>query len=231
MSFIKYIIWLLFPKRCAVCGEIIHRNASVCGKCKEELEYVDKNCSVCGAIKKQCECKYRVYRFSGCVAPFYKGDNSMKMIYRFKFGNKTDAAEFLADKICEKVREYFGSVKFDRVTSVPMSSFKYFYKGYNHSEVIAKAVAQKLGVPYCRTLKKRPFKKSQHTLNHKERIENVRDMFYFPSKNDYGTVLLIDDVKTTGATLNECTKELLFSGVQDVYCAIVITNVFGIEKK
>ncbi len=231
MNFIKYIVWLLFPKRCAVCGEIIQRNSAVCKKCNDELEYIGKNCSVCGAVKKHCECKRHVYRFSGCVAPFYKGDNSMKMIYRFKLGNKTDCADFLSDKMCQKIKEYFGSVEFDRVTSVPMSPFKYFYKGYNHSEVIAKSVAQKLGIEYCRLLKKRPFKKSQHTLGHKERIENVKNMFYFRDENHYKTVLLIDDVKSTGATLNECTKELLFSGVRDVYCATAVMNVFGIEKK
>ncbi len=231
MKFIKYLLWLMFPKRCAVCGKIIDRNGSLCSECEKELEYIDKSCSVCGAIKKHCECKYRVYRFSGCVAPFYKGDNSMKMIYRFKFGNKTDSSDFLAEKICEKIKEYFGEISFDIVTSVPTSVFKRIYKGYNHSEVIAKAVAVRLGLDYEKLLRKRPFRKVQHNLKRSERFSNVIGMFYTTEQYHYKNVLLIDDIKSTGATLNECTKQLLFAGAENVYCGVAVVNVFGIEKK
>ncbi len=231
MKFINYLLWLIFPRRCAVCGKVIDRDRSVCSDCEAELEYIDKNCSVCGAIQKYCECKYKVYRFSGCVAPFYKGDNSMKMIYRFKFGNKTDSADFLAEKIYEKVNEYFKDVQFDVVTAVPASFFKYIYKGYNHSEVIAKAVAERMGVDYKRLLKKSPFQKTQHNLKRIERFSNVSGMFYSTKRYAYKNVLLIDDIKSTGATLNECTKQLLFAGAHNVYCAVAVVNVFGIEKK
>lgn len=231
MKFIRYLLWLLFPKRCAVCGKIIDRKDFLCSECEKELEYIDKSCSVCGGIKKHCECKYRVYRFSGCVAPFYKGDNSMKMIYRFKFGNKTDSADFLAQQIYNKVKEYFGDIPFDIVTSVPSSVFKRIYKGYNHSEVIARSVAHKMGIDYKNLLRKKPFRKAQHNLKRDERFENVISMFYFPERYTYKNVLLIDDIKSTGATLNECTKQLLFAGAGNVYCAVAVVNVFGIEKK
>ncbi len=229
--FLNYLLWLFFPKRCVVCGKIIKRHKDLCGECDANIERIEKSCKVCGATLKHCECKRNVYRFSGCVAPFYKGENSMKMIYRFKLHAQLDSAEFLADRICAKIKEYYADQKFDVVTAVPISKLKYLSRGYNHSEVIARALAKKIGVEYKRLLNKNNFRKSQHTLTRAQRYENVNGMFRYIEQVNYKKVLLIDDIKSTGATLNECTKELLFSGVEEVYCATALVNVLGIEKK
>lgn len=233
MKFIEYLIWILYPKRCAVCGKIIEKDASLCDECDKKLERVEENCSVCGSMKKHCECKRYVYRFSGLVASFYKAENSMKMIYRFKLHGKTDSLGFLADSVTDKINRYYKDIRFDIVTSVPMSKIKKFCKGFNHSELIAKAVAKRMGVEYKNLLNKKPFCRSQHNLKREERFENVKDMFSSSNNVSYKKVLLIDDIKTTGATLNECTKQLLFAKVEEVYCATVITSVLGlgIEKE
>ena len=228
MGLLKYVLWLFFPKRCAVCGKIIERKKDLCENCDNTIERIEKSCSVCGAPRKHCECRRIVYRFKGCVAPFYWGDNSKKMIYRFKLHGKLDAADFFAENIYKKVKECFCDQKFDIVTAVPMSPFKKIGKGYNHSEVIAKALARKMGVEFKKLLNKKPFCKSQHTMKRDERFENVKGMFYPKAEAHYKKVLLVDDIKTTGATLNECTKELLFAGVEEVFCSVC---VLGIEKQ
>lgn len=230
MGFLKYILWLFFPKRCAVCGKIIERNKDLCKNCDDAIERIEKSCLVCGAPLKHCECKRFVYRFKGCVAPFYKGENSMRMLYRFKLHGKLDSTDFLAESIYKKVKEYFRDEKFDIVTAVPMSVFKRIGKGYNHSEVIAKALARKMGIKFEMLLNKKPFCKSQHSRKRDERFENVKGMFTPKGETHYKKVLLVDDIKTTGATLNECTKELLFAGAEEVYCAVAIVSVLGIEK-
>lgn len=231
MGFLRYILWLFFPKRCAVCGKIIERNKDLCKECEGNVERIEKSCSVCGAPIKNCECKRFVYRFRGCAAPFFKGDNSMKMIYRFKLHGKLDSTVFIAENIYKKVKECFSDQMFDIVTAVPMSVLKRITRGYNHSEVIAKALARKMGVEYKNLLIKKPFRKSQHSRKRDERFENVKGMFSPKAEIHYKKVLLIDDIKTTGATLNECTKELLFAGAEEVYCAVAVVSVLGIEKK
>ncbi len=228
MGILKYILWLFFPKRCAVCGKIIKRNKDLCKNCDDVIERIEKSCAVCGAPVKHCECRRIVYRFKGCVAPFYWGENSKQMIYRFKLHGKLDSADFLAKNIYKKVKEYFADEKFDIVTAVPMTVFKRIGKGYNHSEVIAKALAREMGVEFKMLLRKKPFCESQHSQKYEQRFQNVKGMFIPKGKIHYKKVLLIDDIKTTGATLNECTKELLFSGAEEIYCAV---SVLGIEKK
>ncbi len=231
MGLLKYALWIFFPKRCAVCGKIIERNKDLCETCDNDIERIEKSCTVCGAPVKHCECRRFVYRFKGCVAPFYWGENSKQMIYRFKLHGKLDSADFLAENIYKKVNEYWADQKFDIVTAVPMSVFKRIGKSYNHSEVIAKAVARKMGVEFQMLLNKKPFRKSQHSRKRDERFENVKGMFWPKGEIHYKKVLLVDDIKTTGATLNECTKELLFAGAEEVYCAVVTTSVLGIEKQ
>lgn len=231
MAFLNYLLWLFFPKRCAVCGKIIARKENLCDTCQQNIERIEKTCAVCGGTDKNCECRRFVYRFVGCVAPFYKGENSMKMIYNFKLHGRLDSAPFLAENIYAKIEKYYSDQKFDIITAVPMSIFKRIGKGYNHSEVIAKALARKMGARYKDLLIKKPFRKSQHTLSRDARFENVKGMFRPISKLNYKKVLLIDDVKSTGATLNECTKELLFAGCEEVYSAVAVANVLGIEKK
>lgn len=228
--FVNYLLWLLFPKRCAVCGKIIQRNERFCKVCRDKIERVDKSCTVCGGIENSCECRWRVFRFSGCLAPFHRGENSMRMLYRFKLHGKLDTADILATEIHKKLEKYWADQSFDVVTAVPMTNFKRINRGYNQSELIAKRLAKLMGLEYKNLLKKRPFYKPQHTLDREERYKNVVGMFYAPSPHGYKKVLLVDDIKTTGATLNECTKELLFAGAEDVYCAVAIVNVLTIEN-
>ena len=225
-----YLLWLFYPKRCAVCGKVIDRDKHLCKDCGCDIETIENSCSVCGGIKDNCECRWHVYRFNGCVAPFYKGENTMRMIYRFKLHGKLDTAQFLAEEIYSKISEYYKEQKFDIITAVPTTKFKRITKGYNHSEVIAKHLAKLMGTEYKNLLNKRPFYKPQHTLNRDERYKNVKDMFYAKCNHNFKKILLVDDVKTTGATLNECTKELLFSGGEEVYCSVAVSNVLAIEK-
>ena len=227
---LDYFLWLFYPKRCAVCGKVIDRDKHLCGKCGCDIEVIENTCSVCGGIKESCECRWRVYRFSGCVAPFYKGENSMRMIYRFKLHGKLDTARFLAEEIYDKITKCYKEQKFDVITAVPTTYFKRVTKGYNHSEVIAKQLAKLMDTEYKSLLNKRHFYKPQHTLNRDERYRNVKDMFYTKANHNFKRILLVDDVKTTGSTLNECTKELLFSGGEEVYCSVAVSNVLGIEK-
>ena len=94
-------------------------------------------------------------------------------------------------------------------------------RGYNQSEILAKRVADNLLVNYDDKVLTQPFDtKTQHILSYDERIENVKGK-YFANANSYNNILLIDDIITTGATMNECAKTLKKSGAENVYFASV----------
>ena len=94
-------------------------------------------------------------------------------------------------------------------------------RGFNQSEVLAKNISKILKIPICNDALIAARKtKIQHTLTKDERFKNVRGKFIANKKHDLTgkTVLLVDDIKTTGATLDECAKQLLSLGADEVYC-------------
>lgn len=105
---------------------------------------------------------------------------------------------------------------FDVVTSVPISAARYRERGYNQSELIARQVARELGLPYRSTLG-RDTSLHQLGLTRAERLAQIRGAFY-PTRQLTGErVLIVDDVVTTGATLNECRRQLLSAGAGGVW--------------
>lgn len=222
-SLIKYLLWLIFPKRCAVCSKLIEKDKHLCKVCEENIERIHKICTVCASEKKLCMCKWRVFHFSGATSVFNYGEYSKQAVNNFKFRGNGEIAYFLSEEMYKSVQKDFENIKFDLVVSVPMNSFKKFLKGFNHSDKLAILIAKKLSVPYRDVLKKVKTAKSQHKLSYKERRENVKGMFA-SEKISAKNVLLVDDIRTTGATLDECARVLMFAGAYSVYCVTAISN-------
>ena len=222
-SAIKYLLWLIFPKRCAVCSSLIKREKHLCSDCENNIERINKICTVCASEKKYCICKRRVFHFAGATSVFNHGDYSKQAVNNFKFRGNGEIAEFLAEEMYQSTKRDFADIKFDLITCVPMHPLKKFIKGFNHSEKLAVLISQKLNCPYKCVLKKIKLTKSQHKSSYKERRENVKGMFC-SDKFSAKQVLLVDDIRTTGATLDECARELLFAGAQNVYCVTAISN-------
>lgn len=223
MGFIKYLLWLLFPKRCASCGEIIKRKEVLCAECTDKIEWLKKPCLTCGCDKKHCECFRHTYHFRAAVAPFNYGDYSLSAILNFKRNDNLENADFFVEHMAKAVSEYYSGIKFDYVVCMPMHPLKKFRKGYNHSEVIAKKISKIIGVPFYDCLRKIKMGKSQHSTEYKERFSNVRGA-YSSIKIKANNILLVDDIKTTGASLDECARQLMFAGAHNVYCVTALSN-------
>lgn len=222
-EFIKYLLWLIFPRRCAVCSKLIDSDKYLCPDCSENIERINKICTVCASEKKQCICKRRVFHFEGATAVFNHGDYSKQVVNNFKFRGNGEIAEFLSKEMTESVKENLKDINFDMVVPVPMHSFKKFIKGFNHSEKLARLIADGIGVQFDNPLKKIKLGKPQHCSSYKERRENIKGMFSC-EKVTAKKILLVDDIRTTGSTLDECSRELLFAGAHRVYCVTAIVN-------
>lgn len=218
MKAVNYLLSLIFPRRCAVCSEVLPYNKKICDKCFGKLKRTEKICEKCGNDKKSCRCKRYVYRFEACVGPFFNDDVSMSIIANLKFKNDLSVADFLCDEMAECFSQYYSDTDFDVVCCVPSSFKKRFNKGYNQSEVLARGISERIGVPYRSILAKKNTAKTQHSLKASERFENVKNAFFSKVDLDGETVLLIDDIKTTGATLNDCARALSRAGANRVFC-------------
>ncbi|MDD4699710.1 MAG: double zinc ribbon domain-containing protein [Oscillospiraceae bacterium] len=218
------LLKFIYPRRCACCNELINYEDLVCKECDASIRFVPENrCLKCGQEKKECECHRLNYIFSGIVAPFYNQDSSKKCVYGYKFNKRLYVAEFLTKYICRDIENYFDNVKFDCVCQVPMTALDSRKRDFDHSAYLAKSVAANLGLKFdSKLLKKVSDNKPQHKMNFSERPLNVKGVFAANKKAEGKMILLIDDIKTTGATLNECTKQLLLAGAKDVYCAAAL---------
>ena len=223
----------VFPKQCVSCGEIIDEDKDMCEKCEKLLVPIDpkRRCKFCGNDKDYCTCKSRVFYFKSVVSVYENDGAAKNAVYRYKLSKKSHYAEFLADKVIKSIETEFEGIKFGAVTSVPTAPHSVLTRGFDHSKLLAEIIAYKIGVKYVNNiLKCRFFKKSQHKSKINERFANMRNKYYFSRNLNCKNVLLIDDIKTTGASLDACARQLLLAGAENVYCATVVTTVYKKSK-
>lgn len=215
----------LYPNKCAVCGEITGEIDPVCEYCKIVINNVNhKNlCPKCGLEREYCRCKSREYHFKGIAGTFKNSGAPQRAYYAYKLGKHKELADFFAERVYRTVKTVFGDIHFDAICCVPTAHRSRLKRGFDHNEEIAVRLADKFGSRYLRgVLKARHFRNFQHRSSFAKRLENVRGKYYTVSCIKANRVLLFDDILTTGATLDECAKELMFAGVKEVYCAVVL---------
>ncbi len=221
MKVFKVIINAIFPNKCISCGEIIDREEHLCDYCYAKIERVDigRVCKRCGLPKKQCECQKRVFHFNALAAPFYNTDVAQAAMYRFKFKKLKFCAKFFAWEMAKTVKNIYYDTNIDGIAYVPMAARKRLKRGFNQSEELAKELSKILGIDiYYDVLSVKYKNTKQHDMNIKDRFQNVKGMYSFNKKITGKNILLVDDIKTTGATIDECAKQLLLAGADNVYC-------------
>lgn len=220
---------LIFPRRCALCGEVIETDKRYCSECKNAPRPKGELCRKCGITKEHCKCNEQNYRceYAAFAAPFYFDKSIAKGIVRYKNFGYTELAESYADELSKCVKENFDDVAFDCITFVPLRKMRQRKRGYNQSQLLAEALSKRLGVPTEDLLIKTRRTKTQRTSSAKERRVNLHGAFDLTlgREADGKNVLLVDDIKTTGSTLNECALTLRAYGADSVYaCAVAVAD-------
>lgn len=218
------LLHFIFPPRCAFCGDLLPTDEGVCRRCAAALPLISGAvCPACGAEVSRCCCSGPT-DYEGCVAPFYYEGPAKNAVLRLKFQAKASAARVLSGYLIAAVMERYGGTGIDGVCCVPLDRQSLSRRGYNQAELLAGPVAQALNVPfYPHGLIKSKPTKTQSSLPAAARRGNVLGVYgIHPDFRPAGlNLLLIDDVKTTGATLNECAKVLRAAGAAGVYCAVL----------
>ncbi len=206
------LIKLLYPPKCPFCGRILAEDAAeegVCPACFSALPWTGA-----GAVS-------RGSYYSACVSPLYYRDLARQGLLRFKFRRRSAAGRCFGRLMARCVEEKI-PWEIDLVTYVPLSLLRLRKRGYSQSRLLAQAVAKELGLPLERLLRKRTHRPAQSGLRDAAaRRANVSGAFA-PCRGaeiEGKTVLLIDDVITSGATLSECSRVLLTAGAERVLCA------------
>ena len=171
-----------------------------CSKCGETLENDNLNCSFCKSFN---------YAFNSNRSIFYYDDTSSKIVKGLKYNQRKYYAKHIA-KLMSEDKSIFE--KIDLITFVPISTKRKRVRGFNQAEEIAKEISKQVGIEVIELLEKVKDNKTQAGLSQKERLENLKGTFKIKDgtedKISGKNILIIDDVFTTGATLNECSSVL-----------------------
>ena len=205
---LSWFLELLYPSKCVFCdGLLTKEETELCSRCRKELPY--------------CEGTVRQVPFSkDTTAVFYYEAQVRESVLRYKFRRNPQYSHaygrLLAMKIAEEGMDY------DVIAHVPVSRRRHRRRGYDQAQRLAKATARELGATYQRLLKKVRNNPAQSGISRPEqRRANVLGVYKAVNlrKLRGKSVLLIDDVMTTGATLSECCRTLLDAGAAQVSCA------------
>jgi ComF family protein len=224
-KFKNFILDLIFPRECAGCGE---EGEWLCADCLQKIKFnLNLTCFHCQKTEKLgafCEeCAEFFYLNGIWAAGIYEDKILMRLIHNLKYYFAKDIGKILAEiifKFLEKnnLLEYIRANKFV-IMPVPLHQKRKKWRGFNQAEIIARALALKIGTEFIGDkLIRVKNKKSQTKLDKKERKDNVKDCFDWQGESLTGKkIILIDDVSTTGATLNECAWILKENDVTEVW--------------
>ena len=222
------ILDFLFPPRCPFCRNILTEKTPVCSDCMERLPFISEDaCECCGRpideysyrLCSQCNSEKRYFEHS--FVPLLYEDMAKETVLKIKHYSHPYYAKGLAFLIADKILSSEFYTDFSYITCVPESYKGITKRGYNQAELLAIEISKILNVPFVHTLKRNDKGRKQATLNREERKKNVR-LCYFEGERTFngGTVLLVDDVYTTGETTNYCAKLLRKIGFDKVYLGI-----------
>lgn len=210
MRMITAILDILFPPRCAFCGNLMDCTGDgVCHVCKKDLPYIaeGKNIRLVG-------------EFRCAVALYYEG-MVKEGVRDLKFGKKSGRAAVLGRYIAQVAAEQLAG-EFDVVTYVPVSWRRNFSRGFDQARLLAKAAAGVWGMKAVPTLRKVRHTRAQSSLSDPEkRKENAKGVYRVlkPERVRGQRFLLVDDVATTGSTLASGASALMEAGAASVVCA------------
>ncbi len=230
------ILDIIYPVRCPICGEIvIPKEEKICYLCRRRLPYViGARCMKCSKPlefeeKEYCgDCERKNYHFDRGYAVWVYNNDLKHSISNYKYHSKKEYAKFYIE---EMVRLYALSIQKlnpDVIVPVPIHKSKYRERGYNQADILAQGIGKELGFPVLSQLLIRNKKTlPQKKLNDKERLHNLEEAFLYNEvaasryTKKINRVLLIDDIYTTGSTIEACTNILKSNGITKVYFLVL----------
>ena len=204
---------IIYPRECQSCKTKLPYDGKLY-LCTECIKKTDSELSLATTYPEEgfsFTRAFHCYKYEGLVKD---------LIHKYKFKN----CLFLKDTLCELFTRASSSLvdytKIDLILSVPMHKIDKIKRGFNQSDIFAKALAKRVDIRYDGDiLFKQKKTHEQVKLSRKMRLRNLKDAFDIRDKEAIRNkkILLIDDVFTTGATVDECSRTLLSSGAKNIY--------------
>lgn len=228
---ISKLLDYIYPPRCPLCDQISPEG--FCGVCRKKLIYIKEDyCLKCGkpltdSRREYCDdCGRRPHIFiQGRALLSYQGPVK-KSLYRLKYANKREYADVYGKEMAKKLGRWILQKRITKIVPIPLHPARRRQRGYNQAAHLAKSVGRRLGIPVDEKLIYRVRGTApQKALTLQERRKNLQDAFEVKGKIRPGErILLVDDIYTTGSTVDAAAKCLKTAGKCRIY---VLTTAIG----
>ena len=218
---------LLYPRRCPVCQEAVEeRGGRVCAVCRTKLPYVRMHfCQRCGKPllleeEEYCrDCRRKEHQFEKGRAPFLYDKVMQASIAGYKYGGRREYAAFYAEEILNRCAKDMLGWQGAVFLPIPLHSSRRRRRGFNQAELLAKELTKRSGIPTdAGVLVRRKKTRAQKELNDQERLTNLKDAFSVrKGRVPYQNIILVDDIYTTGSTIDAAARVLKENGAEKVY--------------
>ncbi len=229
-SLVNLLLYFTTVPKCAACKARLNKSElCLCGECLEKYsEAKTRNCSVCSKALPECSCP-NYYLKTHCVKGLVKlfrynsGDSketTRSLIYLMKYKNRQDLLDLISSDMTDSITKTLSLPSDTIVTHVPNRKSAIYSRGFDHGEILARAVAKKLDFEYVPLLKSLS-KKPQKYFSIDKRYANARfELISEPNlKGKY--VLIIDDVVTSGASMGNSAFLIRSLGAKNIYGAAI----------
>ncbi len=227
------IVDILFPRRCPLCQEVVvPKDRKACYTCVSKLTPIEEpSCKKCSkAIVEQeqeyCyDCVRQKHHYERGFAIYVYEGKIKKSLLDFKFQGKQEYADFYIEQLIRHTGDKLHKLSLDLILPVPLHPRKQRVRGFNQAELLAQGIADFLKIPvYTKILCRTKYTRPQKSLDDKERLHNLEKAFEvdlesipYPDGLMGKKILLVDDIYTTGSTIEACTRTLLRVGCAKVF--------------
>lgn len=229
-KFFSTVFALFYPPHCYGCEKYLLEEKYLCHDCWSKLELLSGyHCPICShqlnlpllAIERfHCpNCADQEFSFNTAVSSFRYNGLVRTLIFQFKYGRDQSLKKLLGHLLAVALKdERLQGISFSAIVPVPLYFSREREREFNQARLLADEVAQQLNLPVNELLKRIKPTSMQARSSRQERIENLQGAFSMKqARSCPGNYLLVDDVFTTGSTVNECAKVLLEGGAAGVW--------------
>ncbi len=238
-----WLLTLIYPSDCVMCKRLLRKNERyVCGECRVKVEYIaGVTCMKCGKEVTDREQEY-CQDCSKHIRTYIKGFPAMEYkepvsdgLWEFKYNNMRSYGRYFASEIVKAKGKDIKMVNPEVLIPIPVHKSKLIKRGYNQAELLADELGSMLNIPVEKDILKRTINTlPQKELDNQERENNLKKAFVCGDKIvKYNKVMLVDDIYTTGATIEACAGALKNAGIKQIYYTSVCIgrgNYYGINE-
>lgn len=221
----KLFLDMLYPRRCPVCHDIaVPGGSRICNVCREKLKPITgPRCFRCSKPLKREEQEYckdcrKTRLFDQGIGIFPYGSVLQESLFKLKYGKRQEYGSFYGQIAAVYSREIIRNWGVEIIIPIPLHRKRMEKRGYNQAELIAEALGKTLCIPVdSRLMKRKVNTRPQKELDYRERKQNMKNAFFLKGENRYRRILLVDDIYTTGSTIEAAGELLKRNGAENVF--------------